>query len=451
MTQPTAWQPPQNVGDVAVTVAQAKAKLKVFSYGAAFKTETSNVYTAEFGTALRTFQQRRNAEIHEGKKPGPVMNTDGVLDWATKKQLGILPEQTAPAPPPVPANRAAALVFRGTGGIIGQDYVSQVCQQVGPMVEEINPEFPASMGGLPPGAPNLPSARQAIDIGYRSGAAWIKANPSRKFVLGGYSLGEIVVAKLLTALFSPGGELAAFRDNYVCSFHIGPPARPLGGAFYGGTAAPGVGIASNRLATDIYAQLGPRACYLCDPEDMYGSIPVPVEGGTGDIMETVYDMVTTLALNDFLNTAAAMLPHILEIAQDAGIFGLLGLGGVGPATGGGGLLGGLLGGGLGGLLGGGMANPAALLANPLAAIPLLLPLFTSALPGLIAGVGGPGTGGSLTGPAAAAQAAILGMKFLFAGTRPHIEYHIREVWPGQTYIGLAVQHVRDWVGRELPA
>ncbi|GFG83330.1 hypothetical protein [Mycolicibacter algericus] len=42
-------------------------------------------------------------------------------------------------------------------------------------------------------------------------------------------------------------------------------------------------------------------------------------------------------------------------------------------------------------------------------------------------------------------------RFVIDGTRPHIEYHLREVWPGQTYLGLAVQHVRDWASRAAPA
>lgn len=452
MTAPTqSWAPPQKVGDSDPSVALAKGKLAGFSYGGVFAAQANRtpIYTAEFGTALRTFQQRRNDQIDHPdpakRSPGPKMNTDGILDWATKKQLRILPDQLVPVtPPPPPAlARHAALVFRGTGGVIDHDYVYEMSRQAG--TEIIYLDFPASMGGLPPGAANQPSAQDAIQIGYRSAAAWIRANPTRTFLLYGYSLGEVVVARILEALFTPGGELYAYRQNYVASVHIGPPARPLGGAFFGGTAAPGVGIASHRLPAAIYAELGPRACYLCDPDDMYGSIPVPIEGGTGDIMETVYDMVTELALNQFLDTIGAMLPHILEIAQDAGVFAMLGLGNFSalssPQTGVGGLAGGLLGGSGAGVLGGLLGGIGGLF-NPLALVGMLLPVFTSALPGLIAGA--TGKGGALTGPAAAAQAAVLGMKFLFAGTRPHIEYHIREVWPGQTYFGLGVQHARHW-------
>ncbi|AGU91961.1 lysin B [Mycobacterium phage Adawi] len=426
-----AWAPPSKPGDTDPLIVPAKAYLRRFSYGKGL--DDTPIYTAEFGQALMTFAPKRNAEIDAGTKAKPYVNVGGVFDWAMKKQLGLL----EPAPPPPPGPRHAALVFRGTGGVIGLDYVSQVCQGAADLVEEFNPEFPASMGGLPPGAPGTPSARDAINIGYRSGVNWIRQNPDRTIVLGGYSLGEIVAAMLTEALLKPGGELYEHRDRFVCSFHIGPPARPEGASFYGGTAAPGVGISSWRM--DPTLARDPRNLWLCDPEDMYGAIPVPVPGGTGDIMETVFDLVTESALNDPLGTLQAMIPHLLEIAQDAGIFGLIGLGNAGPATSGG-LLGGLLG-GAGGLLGAGTA-----LLNPLAVVPMLLPLFVGVLPGLIAGIGG-GVGGNLTGPAAAAQAAVLGMKFLVAGTRPHIEYHLREVWPGQTYLGLGIQHVRDWSAR----
>jgi len=402
------WAPPSVVGDKSDDVTAAKAVLRRFEYGKGLT--PGPVYTTDFGSALRTFQGNRNAEIDRGSKPGPKMAKPGTLNWSTKKQLGILADQLPPAPPPPAKRRHAALVFRGTGGVVDQDYVYELARQAD--LEIIYLDFPASMGGLPPGAAGQPSAQTAVRIGYQSAVTWIRNNPSRTFQLYGYSLGEIVVAQILESLFTSGSELAPYQANYVASVHIGPPARPVGGAFYGGTAAPGVGIASNRLSDRVYKLVGNRACYLCHPDDMYGSIPVPKEGGTGDIMETVYDLITGIELGRFIDTIGAMMPHLLEIAQDAGVFGMLGL--LAPVLGG----------------------------NPVPLLGALLPVLSASLPALI----GPG-GGNPTGPAAAAQAAVLGMKFLLAGTRPHIEYHIREVWPGQTYFGLGVQHARDWASR----
>ena len=51
---------------------------------------------------------------------------------------------------------------------------------------------------------------------------------------------------------------------------------------------------------------------------------------------------------------------------------------------------------------------------------------------------------TVKGLAAALDAAIRALVFFCQGTAPHIEYHIREVLPGQTYVQLAVQHVRHW-------
>jgi hypothetical protein len=36
-------------------------------------------------------------------------------------------------------------------------------------------------------------------------------------------------------------------------------------------------------------------------------------------------------------------------------------------------------------------------------------------------------------------------------TAPHCEYHVREVWPGMTYVGLAIQHVHDWINQYAAA
>jgi len=55
---------------------------------------------------------------------------------------------------------------------------------------------------------------------------------------------------------------------------------------------------------------------------------------------------------------------------------------------------------------------------------------------------------SVQGIAAAIAAAIDGLIFFCTAppTACHIEYHIREAWPGMTYVGLGIQHVHDWIG-----
>lgn len=92
-----AWSPPSEPGDADPAIAAAKAKLRSYSYGKSL--DSSDVYTVEFGASLIEFQTRRNLQILKGQVVDmPGMNVSGVLDWATKKNLNILP---APKPLPV--------------------------------------------------------------------------------------------------------------------------------------------------------------------------------------------------------------------------------------------------------------------------------------------------------------------------------------------------------------
>lgn len=326
----------------------------------------------------------------------------GVFDEETARRSRYI---TAPAPATSPRTRFPAFVFRGTGGIIGQDYVSLVCQAVSDLVEEINPNWPATMGGIPVGAAGGlgdPSMQRAVTIAVddakRIFTERLKANPRVKVVVGGYSAGAVAAAKFRQWLHDN------HPDNYLCSFSIGDPTRPEGGAYYLGAPAPGRGISSWRYG-DITDW---RHCWLVAPGDMYGSVPV---GAVGDIMDTAYDMVTQVELSDPLATARAIITNIPIIMEEAGV-GL-------PA--------------IFGALTGGLAGMAG----------FWLDVLINSLRGLIVGGGDPA---KLTGLAAAAQAAIIAIGFVTAQppTGPHIEYQFREVWPGATYIDLAVQHVREY-------
>lgn len=317
-------------------------------------------------------------------------------DIVTDEELGIL-GITAPAP----RQKHLAVVFRGTGGVIGQDLVSLTCQGVSDLVEERNPDFPASMGGIPVGAATDvrgPSALKAAQIGFQAGQAEITAalrvNPKRRIIIGGYSWGAYVAALLREWLHN------THPDNYLCSFSFGDPTRPFGGSYYLGAIPAGQGISSWRYGDP----LDYRHCWLTHPGDMYADIPL---GDTGTIMDTAFDMVVGTQLSDPLATVKAILPNIPIILREAGIE-------IPDA--------------LKGLAGG---------VNGLAQV--FLPMLIDMLPGLMAG--------KPTGPAAAVQAAIIALRFLAAGTGPHIRYHLDEIWPGATYLDLAIQHVRDHASR----
>ncbi|GFG83329.1 peptidoglycan-binding domain-containing protein [Mycolicibacter algericus] len=84
----------------------------------------------------------------------------GEFDQATADKAGYRADGNYKPPTPIrpkPAERHLALVYRGTGGIIGEDYVSRVCQGAADLVEEINPDWSATMGGIPVGT--APSVR----------------------------------------------------------------------------------------------------------------------------------------------------------------------------------------------------------------------------------------------------------------------------------------------------
>lgn len=328
-------------------------------------------------------------------------------------QSGVFDKDTAARVRFVPA-RHLALVFRGTGGIIGQDYVSLVCQSVSDLVEEINPVFPATMGGLPVGAAGGPrdasmtaACKTAFEDAKRIFQTRYNLNPRIKVVVGGYSAGAVAAA-----MFRQWLQLY-YPDNYLCSFSFGDPTRPVGGCYFAGTPTTGRGISSWHYG-DVRDW---RHCWLAAPGDMYTSVP---DGPVGDIMDTAYDMVTNVQISDPLGTARAMIGQLPVILGEAGIslpaiFGSLATGPVGLIT-------------------------------------WMIPMAIGALQGMIGELTGLPDANS-PGTAAAAEAAMIALKFVASQppTAAHIQYHIRETLPGMTYLDLARSHVRDWCSRVNPS
>lgn len=308
-------------------------------------------------------------------------------------------------------SRHLAVVFRGTGGVIGEDLVSRTCQGAADLVEEINPNFPATMGGLPVGTAvdfNAPSMQDAVNTAVWDATGIIRdaltREPNRRVVIGGYSAGAVAAARVRRWMAQ------TWPDNYLCSFSFGDPTRPFGGSYYNGPTLSGEGISSWHYG-DINDY---RHCWLTDPGDMYGNVPL---GEAGDIMQLCYDIVTATELGDPVQTFQAIIPRIPEACELLGI----------PiptmvryAT--------------DGVFGNGL-------------LAMGVPALIGALTGFIHN-----DPDKLTGSAAAAFAAKTALQFVAAKppTAPHIEYHLRHVWPGQTYLGLAIQHVRDWSSRFPP-
>ncbi|MDP7733652.1 peptidoglycan-binding domain-containing protein [Mycobacterium paragordonae] len=352
----------------------------------------------------------------------PATGTYGAADVAAVKELqrrtGMEPTGEFDRPTAKRANypmpKHLAIVFRGTGGVIGEDLVSLVCQAVSDLVIEENPEWPATMGGFPVGTAGGIgdiSMKKAVDIAFEAGKRtflrYLEPNPNIKVIIGGYSAGA-VVAMLLRRWI-----LENYPDNYLCSFSFGDPTRPEGGCFYKGTPAKGHGISSDRWG-DIKDY---RHCWLANKGDMYTS----VWGAAGEILVDGYDGVTKIQFSDPVTTIQAVITMIIEMMQDSGI-------------------------GLPQIVAG-------LLAGPAGFVTFLIPMVIGALQGMISElVGLPDATKAST--EAAAEAAIIGLKFAGAQppTKPHISYHVDEVpgLGGMTYLDLAIQHVRDFATSVTP-
>lgn len=342
-------------------------------------------------------------------------------------------------------SRHLGLVFRGTGGVIGEDYVSRTVQGASRLVEEINPHWPATMGGLPVGVAGGigdPSMQHGIDTAVEDAKHIIARNPDRKIVVGGYSAGAVAAAKVRKYV------LETMPERYVCGFTYGDPSRPAGGSYFGGVPVSGHGISTWRYG-DVKDF---RQCWIANKGDMYTSVP---NGDTGLIMGDFYDIITKVQLSDPMGTFGAILESIPAILQHTGILpegpehintgaldlsslidgisGMLG-GGKNPKAPAkpldlGDWLNGLLGAGTGSTKPGGDIFAQLGAANPLG-------MIINSLTGLL--------DGNPDGLAAAINAAVVGIKFAAAGTAPHITYEFAEAWPGQSFLGLGIQHLNYW-------
>jgi hypothetical protein len=316
----------------------------------------------------------------------------------------------------------ALFTVRGTGGIIGVDYTSQIAQALPGIYHEHPIAYDASMGGIPVGAatdPNGPSGDECSQQVHDMLVAAVTGS-TVSFALAAYSLGTKGVVMFINDLFDPANPLSAHAHRLVCVVMIADPWRPFGHTFYLGPipAGQGIGAPYFTMSPAAVAALGWRCCWLANPADMYTNSPL---GGTGQVLADVEQIVLATAVSDPLGTIQRALPYLLAIvAKDGGLnLGVLGAG----------------------LLAGVTTKNVGALAT------LLLPLLEGAFSGLIPGVSGNGSN-LPPGAAADVQAAILALKFYGSNIAPHVSYHNTAWGHGpQTYLQLGIQHAADWGGR----
>lgn len=378
----------------------------------------SSSYTVATATAVATVAANMGLTIPH--------DTDGraVANLAFRTKIGAYP----PPPPPV----HVAFTVRGTGGIIGADYTSQLAQALPNLYREHPINYYAAMGGIPVAAavnPSDPSGNECAQQACQMLADAVLGS-SVTFSIFGYSLGCQGVVLFLNRLFNPSDVLYAQRDRLVAVVLIADPWRPFGKSFYNGPVPSGQGIGAPYFTMSQQAQdeLGWRCCWLSNPADMYTNSPL---GATGQVLADVEQIILGTAVSDPMATIGNAIPYILKLIQtDGGLAPML-TGQMGSQ----------------GILDifSAVASGSMVLTAGLVAI--LGPILESALSGLMAGIGSNGTI-MVPGIAADVQAAILALKFFGSGIAPHCQYHTAAWGIGpQTYLQLGIQHAADWANR----
>lgn len=274
MTAP--WRPPDRPGDRSPDIPNAKRALRKYSYGQGLG-ETDE-YTVAFGVALRQFQRNRNAQILAGTvRDMPGMNIDGRLDWATKKNLGILPEQINP-----PRNLPVCFTVAGHRGDMfdGPAYFTARWLEERGLVRV-----------QPVGYNNF-----ALPFDVHSGVAEINdlANnprvlpPGTDFVWLSHSLGSIVTSVWWRDIVSRERHRWPY-DHFKGGLEFGPPMRPTG------AVAPWVFDPpppnSQGLAHDCLPAAADGVQYVARDGDFYTNKKVPVDAA-GEYMVAIYKAVT---------------------------------------------------------------------------------------------------------------------------------------------------------------
>jgi hypothetical protein len=265
-----------------------------------------------------------------------------------------------------------------------------VAQQCLDVADEIPVQAPWSFG-------KPVSYAKSVTIGVDWAVDWILQHTDRPIILGGYSQGGEAASRTRME-FEPGGRLAHLQANFLCGYVFGNPSRHLEKTFFGGPPTDGEGIALFRLPL-----FGDEWCELVDTYDMYGGVPANL---TGEIMRDVYTLCTELELGGgfeetFAANCLALLQNLDGDAFDDVARGVQRHG----------------------------VDLSGAAQIPPEQITTLSNKYIT-----------------LAGITAAIQACVLGIQFVCwqPPTAPHIEYHIREVFPGQTYVQLAIQHVHHW-------
>lgn len=325
--------------------------------------------------------------------------------------------------------RHAVLTFGGTWGVPGTGYCSWVTQAAidnDAHVYEVPVPGPYSFGPIPAINQGLgmtaPSYRESVNISIQWAIDWLLQHPHQTFMLGGYSQGGECASRVLWEIINPaGGRLSHLKDNFIGGFTFGNPCREEGHTYPGCIDPGGRGISNfNLVGTPLtWHDHANGSANGAMGDDLYTTRH---DGQVGQDEQDVYELAIDLQLHDFMGFVKSMVQHAVQMVQDLGglpyLLTQLGTGGLFTSAFEGVLAGlipglsGVLGGGLGSVLGG------------------------------LGGVKAPATPAS-NRIEAAVEAAMIGLKFLFQGTGPHVTYEATPALPNNpmTHLQHAVGHV----------
>lgn len=205
-----AWTPPQRLGDRHPKIPAAKGYLGKFSYGR--NLGDTEVYSIEFGVALRQWQTNIRYQVAFKGRPGPDVNTIGVFNWEVQKQMGLLE--------PPPAEQLPWIIT--VGGHLGTWDTGPAYWAALPLQQQGR----AVVQGVGYDAASIPfNNKSGFDELNRivhhvkpAGVPWAIAS---------HSQGAIITSGYLAKHVLDHQKVAAYT-NFRGGVHFGNPRRPMG-------------------------------------------------------------------------------------------------------------------------------------------------------------------------------------------------------------------------------
>lgn len=293
------------VGMTGPTVQAAKRKLKAkFSY--AKQLDDTDYFGDDLKAVLVEYQTRMNAS-----NPGLNLRTDGVLDYATQKALGMV------APPSPPPKVGTLFTVQGTGVDMWTGYPADVARAV-----EADWEW-QPIGNYP--ADPFPMW-QSILKGIAELRVQLRRHnnltPGRKIALAGYSQGGIVVSWVFKHdIVDPKGQLHDLLPYVVAAVTWGNPMREQGKAngnqFANWVVPEGRGILYDRLENtpDFWLDFAHGANSEWG-RDMYTDVE---PGARGDDESAICDVVMMQTL---WSGPLSVLKRLVSLSQNPMVDGI---------------------------------------------------------------------------------------------------------------------------------